>query len=1008
MNILKRSLLISTTLLLGLQNGHAMEELGAEGDSLKASQGFKNTMPSSEGFDDIDKYNLSSIWNDWESTDPLSLVKENDQGAIKIFPGYSAALVFKTLKTKKPYFFKVFENPDESTSDSKNESKYSLTNQVETSDLKASSSGSIRAVDNEYDETEGVLIQFKSKKYKFRQEIAASGIRLAHLVGQCTPEKFLNKTKPRVLIFEEAPGKPIHGIFLDFLRDVSITKDFLSCDTEETEKAIVNVARQMAVFHNIMREKGKDLTSRYDVWLTEKGEKVSKGSDKKNNLATKHIFESTLNLFNREYRHKDVDNILSKILSVTHGDAHSENIFFHSESGQVTFIDYWKMHKTSSGFDNPCQDMGRFLGSLWFAAAKTFLGRTLKEDSDLEKAKHVIKELKAFEKKFLDTYIQNIGVKFSAQEHEVLEKLIYIGTDFYKLELYATKLEMDNLGKEAERKEIREFLGKLHLLQYCEQDVLFKCVAGAPNTGKCLNVDKHTGSVRVDKDQLYSIENPENYYWRMNPHMLGEHLVFSLKSSSSNRYLTLNPEGDKKLENEDKKTYWQLSSENRVNETFKITEYGANGRVLYASGGGMSGLGDHWQVITSKHFKWSKEKDKLDESHLVNSQSQDFINAELMGEPIRELCGRDVIFEWHSEKQMCPQYLWGDAFRGYRYIDNDASILFNENTPPHQGFHWMIVPVGFNMFHIERLSSGKRKYLGFHDGKVFLNEIQTMSTLWKFKPKDREQGWFAVKSCSPFAKQSGKKYLDAKVYGQLGGSLILSNTEVPWRIRVWNLFANQGGTGNDILAPSALAEQSSESAKWQHSNIQPVGEPSSINNSSLGFSGAFDQRSPSTLVLQGRETRNVRLECFFLNNPNQFVWGNRTAPGGAKIRKNDKKEGFNWIINFASINNETTYCTLERPPEIGKNKDKFLYLGIENGEVILQETKYHDNSITLWQIIPTTPNQEVYYRIMCWENKHSPKCIYLSGAPWNNEPGCLSLKEDFDPETCTWRIHDRP
>ncbi len=692
---------------------------------------------SEDIFNSYDRQELMPLFGEWRHRTLTSLV---DSKEIEIKKnGHSGAVVFKLLTKDRPYWFKVFETGEDSS---------------------------------EFGSTQKAWKLFFERKINAWGLEETSRLNLSSLIGVVRAREFLGFKNRDVLIFDQAPGVDFNSLFSDFLEG----------KIESVRPAIQDVAEQMAIFHKLMRPSEKDdsLIFAHDQQLNDKFKKVKGCLDKEDNTSDKHVFEPALGLFNQEYRHKLIDDFLSQIMTVTLGDAHSENVFYDSNSHQVTFIDYGKMAKTLKGFDNPCQDIGRFLGSLWFTAGLRIFGNKFNPDDALR----IIFKLKEIDKAFLKSYVST----FPQQERKSLKKLIKVGTEFYKREYYATKLDMTNKeeSKKVERENFRRFLSSLQYLQYSGEDILLKSVCGIPDlTGTCLQGNNSTGVVRVSKDGLYREKYPKRslYYWRMEPHFIDEKLVFSLRSNSPGEgtYLAIDYQGHRFLQSEP--AFWEFSSDTRVNDTCKIKCFNpedpkGKGVELFATDG-IPGGGDHWRFIPLRFFKWGHQKDKLDTSPPLEPLPTGNIKH-----PIHGLCNQDVIITKQCDDNKTALHIFGDTSRGLQFTDNKH--VFNKTTDPNRGYHWKIVPYDSDHFFIERIvfqnKRGPRKYLGYHEGKVFLNNTTTRSTLWRFIPKS---DFYVIESC---ITDSEKRYLDAKEYGVEGGPLILSDSKTLWRIITWDTF----------------------------------------------------------------------------------------------------------------------------------------------------------------------------------------------------------------------------
>jgi hypothetical protein len=719
-------------------------------------------------FNASEKCELEPLFNEWRTTTISSLEESKD---IKPYnKGFSGAEVFVTKKQSKPYVFKVLEGDN----------------------------------DNAHKEFVSTLEAWRCFNKKKTEHIETmedeSGINLSRLVGLVRPNLFLRKRNPYVLIFERAPGDPVHTFFSDFLRTLKVT---------DLKDLIEDVAKQMATFHRIMRPKKKDgtLIPEHDKQQIHKAEKVEGSNSEQDNTLIRRDFQWVLKLFSEEYRHHFVDDQLAQITTVTHGDAHSENIFYDRISHKVTFIDYGKMSETQKGFGNPCQDIGRFLGSLWFSAAKKYIGNFHKED--INEAFLAVKGLKELEDIFINSYLDKFFYLNSELDKNAIRRLILAGTELYKREFFATKLDPARNDVEY----LRSFLGTLYFLQCCTEDLVFQCVTGTKGlVGRCLNGDSATGTVEVSKTYLYreTFHEHKNYHWMMVPHMKKGKLVFAIKRTTPQdmmlgeaQYLTINDEGKKVLQAV--ADFWEITPYCQIIGAFKINLFNQSnptekGLPLCAKGGsgGIPIAGDHWRIIPWKFFGWGR-KQKEPASNAVDPQFVQCIMSVQINQPeltphsAKRLCNRDVIFELCSlSRDIDPKYLHGNSYEGSLIIDHNEILA--KTTTHHRGYHWKILQWGHNTFQIKRMAVsntiGRRTKLGVDDkGKVILTAHQSLNTLWQLQPHSPKQGLYTIKPYSdPFNKQS----LDAKIYDNQGGALILSKpkVEVLWRIRTWKSFNN--------------------------------------------------------------------------------------------------------------------------------------------------------------------------------------------------------------------------
>jgi hypothetical protein len=760
MTNLRNSLLLSAAVLWGIQSlsagndennpdekGHLVIKLRppqrsqpqAHQESREDSSAHTQNphIVSEDIFNVYDRQELMPLFGEWRHRTLTSLV---DSKEIEIKKnGHSGAVVFKLLTKDKPYWFKIFETGEDSS---------------------------------EFESTQKAWKLFFERKLNTWGVEDTSCLNLSSLIGIVRSREFLGFKNRDVLIFDQAPGVDFNSLFCEFLED----------KIDSLGLAIQDVAEQMALFHKLMRpiKKTDSLILAHDQQQSDKFKKVRGCVDREAKASDSHVFEPALDLFNQEYRHKLIDDLLFQIMTVTHGDAHSENIYYDPNSHQVTFIDYGKMSKTLKGFDNPCQDIGRFLGSLWFTAGLRIFGNNFNPDEALR----IIFKLKEIDKEFLKSYVST----FPQQERKSIKKLIKVGTEFYKREYYATKLDITNKeeSKKVERENFRRFLSSLQYLQYCGEDIFLKSVCGIPDlTGTCLQGNNSTGVVRVSKDGLYKEKYPKRslYYWRMEPHFIDETLVFSLRSNSpgEDTYLAIDNQGHRFLQS--KHAFWEFSSDTRVTDTCKIKCFNpedpkGKGVELFATDG-IPGGGDHWRFIPLKFFKWGHQKDKLDTSPPLEPLPTGNIKH-----PIHGLCNQDVIITKQFDDNKTALHMFGDTSRGLQFTDNKH--VFNKTTDPNRGYHWKIVPYDSDHFFIERIvfqnKRGPRKYLGFHEGKVFLNNTATRSTLWRLIPQNDS---YVIESCNA---DSEKRYLDAKEYGTEGGPLILSDSKTQWRIITWDTF----------------------------------------------------------------------------------------------------------------------------------------------------------------------------------------------------------------------------
>jgi hypothetical protein len=715
-------------------------------------------------FNASEKCELEPLFNEWRTTTISSLEESKD---IKPYnKGFSGAEVFVTKKQSKPYVFKVLEGDNDN-------------------------------VRNEFVATLKAWCSFNKKKTEHIEIMEnGSGINLARLVGLARPHLFLTTKNPYVLIFEQAPGMAVHTVFSDFLVTLKVTN--LLTDV------IQNVAQQMATFHWIMRPKKEDgtLILELDKKQLHKSKKVESSNSEQDNTLIRQDFQWVLKLFNEEYRHHFVDDHLAQIMTVTHGDAHSENIFYDPISHQVTFIDYGKMSETQKGFDNPCQDIGRFLGSLWFSAAEKYIGNFNRKGFDVGKAFLAVKALKELEDILLSSYLDKFFSLNTELDKNAIKRLILAGTELYKREFFATKLDPARNDVEY----CRSFLGTIYFLQCCTEDVLFQCVTGVSGlTGRCLNGDSATRAVDINKTYLYrkTFSEHENYHWMMVPHMKKEKLVFAIKRNAPQgmvlgepQYLSIDGEGKKVLQVVE--DFWEIAPYCRVIGAFKINLFNQSnptekGLPLCARGGsgGIPIAGDHWRIIPWKFFGWGREQ-KESASNAVGPQlvmSVQINQPELTPHPAKPVCGQDIILEMCSQDpQIAPKYLHGNSYEGLLIVDHNKVLA--KRAPHHRGYHWKIISWGPDTFQIKRMvvsnTIGRRTKVGVDDeGKVILTAHQSPNTLWRLLPQSSKHGLYTIKPYSPLFNH---QYLDAKIYGNQGGAVILSNSEVLWRIGTWEEF----------------------------------------------------------------------------------------------------------------------------------------------------------------------------------------------------------------------------